>query len=366
MKTAFSKKYEREIDAVQLLSLLGHDIKNDPTLETIQAPDRSFIEKDILCPSCGVSGALIVSGARSKKNNKSIRQPHFRFVLPNGKNKHDQYCEFAETQVLNNSNHVQIDFSKSNSEFTRYIGNLVCKGIENDLISQMDIRNLRQWHYDTKKNSVIDIKITEKECLVFQEIKKFKRRVSFDFRPEYAELKELNWINVASDELAKKHKKFVEGISNEVYLFYNTFSEREYRAILKKIEKHTFDIRCFSTQYLLIQKFRNFLILYDLGCPKIKSSKNSDYYFDAFCSLLLFKSSWNIDKAISLYIKIKNCDLPVNANLGNIIGTAPFVDFKIMKNILDANDYAEYLIPLDSMKIQMNKVYQFLKNQYCN
>ena len=92
MKTAYSQKFQRELDYEQLLSLLEYDIQNDLYLDNLPQELRDEIRSDLICPECGARGGIIVAPSKSK--GKKIRQAHFRFTSSNNENVHDPLCDF--------------------------------------------------------------------------------------------------------------------------------------------------------------------------------------------------------------------------------------------------------------------------------
>ncbi|PHR89117.1 MAG: hypothetical protein COA76_04865 [Moritella sp.] len=184
--TAYSHKFGVELDTVQLLFRLGYDVKHDPALKKVDSKLRELISSDIKCPSCGVMGENIVAGSFSEKLNRYTRQPHFRFIFSNGEDGHDKFCDLSESQELKDHAELKINFSKSNSNITRYIANLICVAIENNLITHSDLRNIRQWHFDKKKSKIVDISVTPQQCLDYQIYRSFRNEIDIhEFRPEY-------------------------------------------------------------------------------------------------------------------------------------------------------------------------------------
>lgn len=359
--SAYSTKYTRELDAVQLLSLLGHNIEQDPTLQNIDENKRGFIRVDVKCPACGVSGAHIVSGSFSKRNSKNIRQPHFRFIFPDGADGHDKFCEHSEHKQYVSVTDQTVDFSKSNSNFTRYIGSHVCKSIEHNLFSQADIRNMRQWHFDKKKSAVVELKVNENQCEVYQFLRAQWNREIDLFRPEYGKLQNCNWRLYAYSRIIEHNRELIDKIN---YKSSRWRKSVDFKKALVKFDNMVFDIRMFINEYELVQKLCNFIESNDIGHSAVGNSIRNRYYFDAFSALLLFVNEWNLEAAISMYIEIVELPESKDPNLGNVIGLTPFVDFELFRTILEANEFTEYLDPNFGFTDLLNHEEKLMRSEF--
>jgi hypothetical protein len=108
MKTAYSQKFQRELDYEQLLSLLKYDIQNDPYLDNLPQELRDEIRSDIICPECGAKGGIIVKPSKSK--GKKFGQAHFRFRSSSDKSVHHSLCDFFDELNSKNQPDHCIDF----------------------------------------------------------------------------------------------------------------------------------------------------------------------------------------------------------------------------------------------------------------
>lgn len=362
MITAFSNKFERELDAIQLLSLLGHDVEKDKVLKNITNEHRYFIHEDIKCPSCGVAKAHIVSGSYSEKSKCYTKQPHFRFYSSDNIDNHHPLCEFSDhiRHSHTQKDIVKAEFSKPKTLITRYIASLVCQAIENSLITQTDIRNMRQWFFDIRKNNIVPIKINFEQYNIFEKyivIRNVTENNPRKFKPEYAELPGFNWKIAAYHRIIAKEKEF-----------FNTITPRK---LLRNVEKKhfsvskIFDVRVIMREYILTTKLRN--LIFNNGYIngyKFKGGLRDELFLNAYCSLLLFVSSWDFNTAVILHVKIINLPPPINPNLGNIIGINPFDNFDISQFILDANDAYDFLSKNSDYDQKLNSEINTLKNEH--
>lgn len=93
--TAFSVRFERELDVDQLAILMtGTKPTQDRDGAELLSVYGDAIRADVQCSSCGKFGAHIVRPAKSRASKAVLRQAHFRFVDPNGGDAHHPFCEF--------------------------------------------------------------------------------------------------------------------------------------------------------------------------------------------------------------------------------------------------------------------------------
>ncbi|MFT6584778.1 MAG: hypothetical protein ACJAVU_000875 [Cognaticolwellia sp.] len=146
--TVFSKKFSRKVDALQYFSLIGHNVKQDQELILITDYERAIVRDDISCPSCSVTNAIIVSGAKGHRNS-SLRQPHFRFIDRDGNESHDEFCDLKTIKPFKDetSHYENLTLNKSNTDTTRIIGKLISNALSNNIIKVSDIIEFRQWHF---------------------------------------------------------------------------------------------------------------------------------------------------------------------------------------------------------------------------
>ncbi len=145
--TAYSKTFKRELDARQLKNLFDEN-NADSALSF-----RDFVKADIECPACNVSGGHYVVEAKSQSKGNVVKQAHFAFRDSLGKDTHLPFCDFyTGSDKLNVvANDGRVDFMRSGSEATQLIGLMVCAGIEANIFSQQDIRNMRRWFLDLRE-----------------------------------------------------------------------------------------------------------------------------------------------------------------------------------------------------------------------
>ncbi|MCJ8351950.1 hypothetical protein [Moritella sp.] len=362
--TAYSDKFGVELDTVQLLSRLGHDVKHDPALKKVGSKLRELIHSDIKCPSCGVVGANIVAGSFSEKLNRCTRQPHFRFTFSNGEDGHDKFCDLSENQELKDHSELKVNFSRSNSNITKYIANLTCVAMENNLITHSDLRKIRQWHFDKKKSKIVNISVTHQQCFDYQTYRLYKNYEVDEFQPEYGLLDNIPWRKYAISRFMKKNSALINKLHSPTSTTQRHVKEDKIASALKNIRGGSFDVRVFESEYLKVRKFRDFVISDAIGHSRYKSTPSTEKYIDAFLALLLSKKEWDLNGAIRLFIKITTLGEARDKNIGNIISLTPFVDFEVYKLILDANDLSKELSILGAFQDNIKQEVQNLKLEF--
>lgn len=75
---------------------------------------------------------------------------------------------FEDQSRTNIPDLVEFNHKKSNRESTRYIAELVSKGIELEQIIHNDLREFRHWHFDVKKSNPVEVSISISACLDYQ------------------------------------------------------------------------------------------------------------------------------------------------------------------------------------------------------
>jgi hypothetical protein len=355
--TCFSLKFDRELDASQYLDLLGYDIKSDPELKSVDKNTRDFIHRDLICPSCGIKGVMLVSGAQSKLGNKKIRQPHFRFYSNGEADVHDKFCDLREENPFNDISCEKIDFSRSKSLATKLISEYVSKAIANGFIKKLDIAKFRIWHLDIKRNNVVELSLDSEKTFHYLVIQ-FRRNKNIErFHPKLGEIESLNWNIYALDRIAIKDKSLFEEISK--HDDYN-FKEKDVASFVER-NNLVFDVRILSHEYKCMLQLREFIHRNVKGVFKTKYDIS---FLDAFVGVLLYVNNWDYQKAIFMFIDIVNSKSCDDYILGNIIALDPFKDYQKISFILNMNDVSDRLLKKDDLDIEVKKEIYFLRCEY--
>lgn len=343
--TAFSKKLDRELDALQYFSILGHDLKNDPELNSISDVERLNVKEDVICPSCGVANAIIVSGARNSRN-QPIRQPHFRFTDENGNDSHHEYCDLKTIKPFKDitSSYESFLHQKTNSHLTKVIGEIISSALTNGIIKVSDMINFRQWHFNIKKDNIVQVLFSSEKLHPYNV---YKCRKNFDIESALNPTIDPSSIinKLALDKIvAESRDTYYKIIQHPDFKLKN----KDIDSFFKNGSRNIFDIRLLSEEYTLSNMFGNAILSSfktSLGSQKEKS------ILQACCALFLYVNKWQIEPSIDMFnIALQHRDEKHTIE-GNIIGLNPFYKYEFYSAILNINDVAKILPTSDELSV---------------
>ncbi|SMY39094.1 hypothetical protein PMAL9190_03895 [Photobacterium malacitanum] len=331
--TIYSRKFKRELDARQLKSLFFDSNENQ------KLSFKEFIKADIECPICNVTGGHYVSEGSSQLTGKVVKQAHFAFRDNQGNDTHLQFCDFYTgiDKINSVSNDGRVNFMRSGTEVTGLIGFMVCAGIEGKIFSQQDIRNMRQWFLDLRKQGAFIFNLNPhilniaKASLIRN--KRNKNAYVFDIKES-----ENEWFDIDNEVYQSLYFKFpflkIDTSENkELYdIRLKGVTKKSISIIRKDSGVTTFDRTILAEEY--IRATRIALIIRDSN-PRLKKLLGSSISrvrennpLIALAALLLFISNWDESEAkknINEILKIKSV---INDTAGNIIGLNPFIHYK--------------------------------------
>ncbi|MCE7604562.1 hypothetical protein [Vibrio fluvialis] len=354
--TSYSTKFNRELDATQYLELLGYDHEKDPELIDVNRELRDFIHKDLMCPSCGVRGAILVSGAQNKTRTRKVRQPHFRYSGSNGEDIHDELCDLREAKPFKDISTELVSFTKARSSSTRIIASFLARAIENNLISRFNIANFRVWHLNVKKHHMVKINVTSNQVQHYQSMYCRKLKREEEFNPMFGELEKLNWNLYGLDRIALQNDAFMD-ISNHDSIF---IKPADFKKIIKG-DMEVFDVRFLDDEYNKLLRLKRFI---SLTCGEKFNSKYEMSFLDAFVGLLLFVNNWSYEQAQLMYIEISCLPTPLGVGSDNIISLNPFKDYQSLKTILNMNDVYEHLLTKENFDDLLGFEVEILKYEH--
>ncbi|MFA0097403.1 hypothetical protein [Vibrio crassostreae] len=350
-------KFNRELDASQYLHLLGYEIEKDPELRFVDENLRSFINTDLMCPSCGIKGAVLVSGAINKLSKKNIKQPHFRFIANDGSDIHDELCDLREIKPFKDISCEKINFSESKSSATRLVAEYVSKAISNDFINRQDIANFRVWHLNIKKQNMLELTLKEEKLFHYATIYCRRNKRFETFHPKLGEVVNLNWNIYALDRIAQRNEILFEEISNHSNSFVKDAD------VSKLVNRHDllFDVRVLNNEYKLMVELKNFI---SRSAGVTFKTKYELSFLDAFTGLLLYVNHWDYQKSLFMFIDIMNAQSNNDEFVGNIIALNPFKDFQKLKSILNMNDVHKELLTRAELNKELKIEVDILKGEY--
>lgn len=349
-KTAYSTKYRRELDVEQLLALYGNHSLDESLAVLSNIPDRirDMVSVDMVCPCCGVGGAVLVSGAKSAKSMKSLRQAHFRFVGDKGEEAHRPFCEYVQTDNEQPSTSELVDFGSPRTKLTRLVREVVCKGIESNVFDQSNIRSMRQWYFDTKAESRFKVTSSEHIFDSISDICGHNYRDELVHHPVHAEIANFDWNYAAKVKFSQDSAELLEAIY-PLKIFPHKANAKK---LIKRFKgKDVFDVEVLKPYYQNTVRLCSFAGR-SFGFPPTDwaNYKNGSAPSEllALCSLLLSISEWDINVAIEKLVKIIASPEPQSLLHGNIIGLNPFLDYGAwiaVKNICWLEE--RFVIPQD-------------------
>lgn len=371
-KTAYSKKFERELDPEQLLALFKYDMSSDPDLKNLPKELRDEIYRDLVCPECGVSGCVIVSRAKSKKTSVALRQPHFRFVAVEGASAHHPLCDhYDDFNLKTNEKEQLVDFGQDRATETKVIRELVARGIENGVFTQKTIRDMRQWFFDTKTSHRFTMNLSEAAIRWADKLRRLYSCRGIPFTPIHAELPKFDWEHAAKLQFCSENDHLFAIIRNKRYYYHKSALQGTLKIVKKFQGQSVFDVTVLESYYTKSIELACFIArnlpLYersvDLKLQEV-SFGIAPAVLMAFAALLLYVSDWDINDAISKLVIIVGAPQPIDINAGNIIGLNPFHDFTAWANIMQIKEIAESSNDGFDYDSQLKIIEQHLRDQY--
>jgi hypothetical protein len=375
-KTAYSQRFQRELDPEQLLSLLGYDLDSDPDLTNLSGTLRSEIHRDLTCPECGATGGIIVSRSKSQKDymgqRSVIRQSHFRFLASEGSvSTHHPLCDHYEDSKPKSQKESLVRFGSDRSFETKVIRELVSRGIEQQIFSQQTIRDMRQWFFDTKVENQFSMDVTKEALHWSSKLSSVVHQRGVPFKPVYAELPDFDWKHAATLQFVEENRDLIDMVRTRWWGYDSKAQQRASRLIQLTQGETVFDVTVLAEQYKKTIELASFmkrnLRLFNQRLRFDEYQLSSDKKLAvvvAFAALLLYVSSWDFDKAVLNLIKIVNAPAPTDMNAGNVIGLNPFHDLTAWANIMKAKEIAEHSHKGFDFDAQVEIIEQRLREEY--
>ncbi len=369
-ETAFSNRYKSELDPEQLLARM-RSVPIDRILpeDEIAPKERELIRSDVVCPSCGATGAQIVRASKGRKTAKAVRKSHFRFVSAAEEDAHHKFCEFS-TEALGESKEPLIGFGKARSAETRFIRELVCKGIENGIFNQQSIRAMRQWFFDLKSTTRIHVTATSEAVDWMEALWRHPHYRRWPFRPVHAELPNFNWEQAAKNQFTednidllewlfkrRKESSFPNAYGRAKVLSGKYYGQEVFdTSVLRPFYEKTIDLASFVAQNSEFPNKKHSAYYQSQGAPD---------FLLALCALLLFMSDWNMDDAVGLFAKLLKAPNSSDETLGNVMGLNPFHDYAAWETLTIASELAaqsvadfDYKAQLGTTKLRITEEYR--------
>lgn len=354
--TVYSKKFKRELDKEQLERLYNENCLN----ESIDF--RSFVYADAECPICNVSGASFVSEGYSTKTKRKVRQAHFAFRKASGDDAHKVFCDHYNGLggLKDSAREAFTDLNrKDNSDITKAVRELVCRGIENDIFSQEDIRNMRQWFTEMRESGTQLIDYSPHVVNLIRAAiyyRSDKNGYDFDINK-----KNEQWFNIDNEvykSLSYKYPSLLIDLSNDNNMTFMrairgiTITKQAHRLIRKDNGQRVYDRRILNEKYndaldLALHISRRHE---KLGRKFSRKSdlKNSSQLL-AVSALLLFVSEWDMSTAIQKFQFLVEAGQSKLPDAGNVIGMNPFIHYDAWEVVHTIKDLMSSLPNLSNL-----------------
>ncbi len=365
--TAYSTSYPGERDVDQILAQLSLQFGQPYTsVQDIPEVWRAYLRSDLQCPSCFVTGAEVVRSAT--KTGKASRQSYFRFTTPG----HKEHCDFGSPETANTVPENLLSLTDSKSNLTRAVRNLVCTGIEQEVFNQVSIRDMREWFFNKKIESLFVVSLDPRlyKWLSDLQAASFRSAGSLPpgvaLTPEIAALPEFDWRAEAARrvmDLNPQHQANIMALWNRRIAVFGDAGKRAESLAQRYQGRTVFDPTVLADEYRKTCSLADFI---GHNYEPLKAAKGGSGAVSvlAFSALLLFISGWNMSMAIADFARIALSVGQANQDLGNIMGLNPFHDYEAWK-LLKQLQELEIAVPQNSdIKAQLVATEMALRAQF--
>jgi len=354
--TAYSRTFKSELDAQQLESLFNEKYSSS------ELNFRDFVRADIECPACNVSGGHYVAEAKSLSKGNVIKQAHFAFRDSQGEDAHLRSCDFYTGPDKLNviANDGRIDFMRSGSEATRLIGLMVCAGIEANIFTQQDLRDMRQWFLNLREQGTFTFNLNPHILQIARASLIRNKRNKDKYVVDISETKN-SWFDIDNEVYQSLYFKFPDlALSRrqnpEVWgIAFKGVATKAKSIILKDSGTITFDRSILSEKYELATKLASQIrgshprlrVLLGYSTSALRKSNP----LMALAALILFVSDWDIAIAVKKSEEILAVKTVNDVTAGNVVGLNPFIHYSawvIVKVLHDLQSELGYQIDFDA------------------
>lgn len=368
--TVYSKIFKRELDKEQLESLYLKNVSD--SFDGF----RRFVHEDAECPICNVTGAHYVSEGYSRITSKKVKQAHFAFRKPDGTDAHKIFCDHysGPDKVRDSGSDAFIKFGKDGSKVTMLVRELVCRGIENKVFNQTDIRNMRKWFTDLRESGSIVIGFSP-HVINLLRASFYGQSGSGKYEVEEG-IQYESWFNI-NDEVYKSLRYKYPLLSNIdldtkennplIRLYSNTLARQAHRLVMKDKGIRIFDRRELNDKYVAAMHLsttitRQYDFLRRKFTTPLSIMRNNQLL--AVSALLLFVSGWDEKLAMGKFNMLANASASVIPDAGNVIGMNPFIHYDAWKVIHRVQDLIDSLPDFSNLDEEFQAEKQRLSELY--
>lgn len=355
--TAYSISHPGERDVEQTLNWLSSKF-GQPITEEDSIPEglRIYLRTDLQCPCCFVTGAEIVRSA--VKSGKASRQSFFRFTTPG----HRPHCDFGSPATANTIPENLVSLTESKSNLTRAVRDLVCTGIEKRIFSQISIRDMREWFFNKKVESLFVVTL-DPRLFTWMSALQENYFLSSGALPtgvpltsEIAALPSFDWRAEAARRVMESYPQHKANMKAVIDLRGGMFGDigKRAQALAQRFHGRTmFDPAVLKDEYYKARSLADF-IGHNYAPLKAAKGNSGSASVLALAALLLFIRGWDTSLAVSDFVKIVSEVGSANQNLGNVMGLNPFHDYEAWQ-LLKCMQNLPIVVP-DNIDIKTERV----------
>ncbi len=366
--TAYSISAQKEEDVVQVLRRLSLRFGTYiTTVEAVPETWRAFLRQDLECPCCFVTGAELVKEAFSKANKAAVRQAYFRFSNP----KHRDYCDFDSSETAMTVPENLIAFSDSSSPITEAVRVLVGTGIELGIFSQKSIRDMREWFFNKKSQSMfvvtLDPRFPKWMHSLYREKFHQERLESIERTAEVVADPKFIWRAAVANAQLLRHPEY-RAFSDAFDKKRNPFFLEYYRigTLARRSQgRPVFDPSSLEEEYRKTCQLAKFIATNHE--PLRFSTSNKGITVSsvlALSALLLFVRDWNQDLARADFSKIADTAGSSNQDLGNVMGLNPFHEFRAWQALKAVQEFDIHVPEYIDLKAERAAIEQELRAKF--
>lgn len=366
--TVYSISAQKEEDVRQVLERLSTRFGECVTaVEAVPETWRAFMRQDLQCPCCFVTGAELVKEAHSKASKTPVRQACFRFSNP----KHRDHCDFDSAKTANTVPENLVSFSDSNSASTKAVRELVGTGIELGLFSQKSIRDMREWFFIKKTQSMfvltLDPRFPKWMNSLYREKFHAKSAEGVELTPEIVANPKFTWRAAVAREQLLRHPEY-RAFSDAFAKKRNPFF-LEYRRIgtlaRRSQGRAVFDPSLLEEEYRKTCQLAEFIVKNYKPLKFATSNKGVTVSSVlALAALLMFVRDWNLDLARADFSKIADAAGSANQDLGNVMGLNPFHDFRAWQALKAVQEFDIHVPAYVDLKAERAAIEQEMRAKF--
>jgi hypothetical protein len=366
--TAYSISAQKEEDVGQVLQRLSAQFGESVTaVEAVPETWRTFIRQDLQCPCCFVTGAELVREALSTARKTPVRQACFRFSNP----KHRDHCDFDSTKTANTVPENLVAFSDSNSAITTAVRELVGTGIELGLFNQKSIRDMREWFFTKKTESMfvvtLDPRFPKWMHSLYREKFYAKRVEDVEPTPEIVANPKFSWRAAVAREQLLRHPEYrafsdaFDKKRNPFFLEYSRIGPLARRSQGRLV----FDPSSLEEEYRKTCQLAEFIVKNYKPLKFVTSNKGITVpSVLALAALLMFVRNWNQDLARVDFAKIAEAAGSSSQDLGNVMGLNPFHDFRAWQALKAVQEFDIHVLEYVDLKAERAAIEQELRAKF--